>query len=134
MNFTRFVEVGRVVLINYGPLEGKLATIVDIVDSNKCLIQGPEGITGVKRQIISYSRIYLTDIKVNIPKNAREKTLKLAWAKVDVMAKWDATGLAKKNEKTKIRAGLSDFDRFKVMVAKKQKRTIIAKKLKELKA
>ncbi len=35
MSFNRFVQVGRVVLINYGPLEGKLAVIVDIIDNNK---------------------------------------------------------------------------------------------------
>lgn len=33
--FTRFVEVGRVVMINFGKLEGKLAVIVDLVDHNK---------------------------------------------------------------------------------------------------
>lgn len=36
--FKRFVEIGRVVLINYGPHEGKLAVIIDVVDGNKvCL-------------------------------------------------------------------------------------------------
>ena len=33
--FTRFVEVGRVVLINYGPDAGKLATIIDVVDAKR---------------------------------------------------------------------------------------------------
>lgn len=33
--FTRFVEVGRVVLINYGENAGKLATVIDIVDSKR---------------------------------------------------------------------------------------------------
>lgn len=33
--FTRFVEVGRVVLINFGPDAGKLATIIDIVDGKR---------------------------------------------------------------------------------------------------
>jgi len=33
--FTRFVEIGRVVLVNYGPDAGKLATIIDVVDNNK---------------------------------------------------------------------------------------------------
>jgi large subunit ribosomal protein L14e len=33
--FTRFVEVGRVVLINYGPDAGKLATIIEIVDGKR---------------------------------------------------------------------------------------------------
>ena len=77
MPFNRYVEVGRVVLISYGPDSGKLATIIDIVDQNKCLIDGPE--TGVARQVIPYTRISLTDLTVKIQRNAREKTLKKAW-------------------------------------------------------
>lgn len=33
--FTRFVEIGRVVLVNYGEDEGKLAVILDVADNNK---------------------------------------------------------------------------------------------------
>ena len=33
--FKRYVEVGRVVLVNKGQGEGKLAVIADIVDHNK---------------------------------------------------------------------------------------------------
>jgi large subunit ribosomal protein L14e len=33
--FKRFVEVGRVVLVNDGPSAGKLATIVEIIDHNR---------------------------------------------------------------------------------------------------
>ena len=132
MVFTRFVEVGRVVLINYGPETGQLATIIDIVDSNKCLIDGPADITGVERQVIPFKRISLTDFKVEIGRNARAKTLKKAWADADVLAKWEATSWAKKLSAKKKRAALSDFDRFKVMVAKKEKSAIIAKKMKEL--
>lgn len=36
--FTRFVEIGRVALINYGPHEGKLAVIIDVVDNNKVCV------------------------------------------------------------------------------------------------
>merc|ERR1711934_1045847 len=128
----RFVEVGRVVLINYGPDEGKLATIIDIVDQNKCLIDGPSEITGVSRQVISYSRIALTDHVVKIQRNAREKTLKKYWAEGDVMAKWEASSWAKKLASKKKRASLNDFGRFKVMVARKQKSAIISKKMEEL--
>lgn len=35
MSFNRFVEAGRVCLINYGPLKGKICVIVDIIDNNK---------------------------------------------------------------------------------------------------
>lgn len=130
--FKRFVEVGRVVLINFGPDAGKLATIIDIVDQNKCLIDGPAEITGVNRQVISYTRIALTDLTVKIQMNARQKTLKKAWAEADTMAKWEATSWAKKLSSKKKRANLNDFSRFKVMVAKKQKASIIAAKMKEL--
>lgn len=132
MVFKRHVEVGRIVLINYGPETGKLATIIDIVDQNKCLIDGPEEITGVSRQVISYSRIGLTDLTVKIQHNARQKTLKKAWTEADTLAKWEATSWAKKLASKKKRASLGDFDRFKVMVAKKQKSEIIAKKMAEL--
>ncbi|KAG7373989.1 50S ribosomal protein L14e [Nitzschia inconspicua] len=132
MVFKRHVEVGRIVLINYGPETGKLATIIDIVDQNKCLIDGPEDITGVSRQVISFTRIALTDLTVKIQRNARQKTLKKAWTEADTMAKWEATSWAKKLASKKKRASLGDFDRFKVMVAKKQKAEIIAKKMAEL--
>mmetsp|Transcript_9962 Transcript_9962/g.14080 ORF Transcript_9962/g.14080 Transcript_9962/m.14080 type:complete len:135 (-) Transcript_9962:65-469(-) len=134
MPFTRYAEVGRVVLVNYGPESGKIATIVDIVDQNKCLIDGPQDITGVVRQVIPFSRIALTDLTVKIQRNARAKTLKAAWAEADTLNKWEATSWAKKLAAKKKRASLSDFDRFKVMVAKKQKSAIIAKKMEELAA
>ena len=129
MVFKRYVEVGRVVLINYGPETGKLATIIDIVDQNKCLIDGPEEITGGPRQVISYSRLALTDLTVKIQANARQKTLKKAWEEADTLNKWESSSWAKKLSAKKKRASLSDFDRFKVMVARKQKSEIIAKKL-----
>ena len=123
------MEVGRIVLINYGPEEGKLATVIDILDQNKCLIDGPENLTGVSRQVIPYSRLALTDFKIKIQRNARQKTLNKAWEDADLMKKWDASHWAKRISNRKKRASLGDFDRFKVMVAKKQKTEIINKKL-----
>ena len=38
MVFTRFVEVGRVAVINYGPDVNKLCTIIDVVDGKKVCI------------------------------------------------------------------------------------------------
>jgi large subunit ribosomal protein L14e len=134
MVFKRYVEVGRVVLINYGPDAGKLATIIDIVDSNKCLIDGPAPLTGVTRQVISFGRIALTDLTVKISRNARQKTLVKAWADAEIESKWSETSMAKKLAIKSKRASLTDFDRFKVMVARKQKSEIIAKKMAELSA
>ena len=132
MPFKRFVEVGRVVLINHGPEAGKLATIIDVVDQNKCLVDGPAEITGVQRQVVPFTRVALTDLKVKIVRNARQKTLVKAWTEADTKAVWDKSSWAKKLAAKKKRATLNDFDRFKVMVARKQKSEIIAKKMAEL--
>ncbi|EMH73394.1 60S ribosomal protein L14, putative, partial [Entamoeba histolytica HM-1:IMSS-B] len=51
MVFSRFVEVGRVVLMKTGPFASKLAVIVEILDHNRVLVDGPQAITGVPRQV-----------------------------------------------------------------------------------
>ena len=83
MTFTRFVEVGRVALINYGPDLNKLCTIIDVVDQNRVLVDGPTRVTGVSRQILSLKRCALTDFKVKIGRNARQKSLEKAWKNGD---------------------------------------------------
>lgn len=39
MPFSRYVEIGRVALINYGPDAGKLVVITDVIDSNRVRLQ-----------------------------------------------------------------------------------------------
>jgi len=119
--FTRFVQVGRVVLINYGEDAGKLATIIDVVDQNKCLIDGAD----IKRQVIPFKRVALTDFTVKVARNARTKTLAAAWKKEDIVAKWGATSWAKKLIAKEKRAKLTDFERFQVMKAKQKKAAIL---------
>lgn len=50
------------------------------------------------------------------------------------LAKWESSAWAKKLSNKKIKAGLTDFDRFKRMVCKKQKAKLIADKVAELSA
>ena len=85
------------------------------------LVDGPQSATGVHRQIMLLKRLALTDIVIKIGKNSSQKKLVQAWANEGVQAKWDATAWAKKLANKKKRAALGDFDRYKVMVAKKQK-------------
>merc|ERR1712149_60916 len=94
--FTRFVENGRVVLVNFGPDAGKLAVVVDVVDSQRCLIVGPS--TDVARQMIGYKRLSLTDIKVDIGRGAKGKSLAARKAKAEA----------------------GDFERFTDMVSHKK--------------
>merc|ERR1712086_965889 len=86
--YTRFVEPGRLALITYGPCAGKMCTIVDIVDHKRVIVDGPEEQSGVRRHMMPVKRLSLTDLKATIPRGAREKTLKAAMAKDDIMAKW----------------------------------------------
>mmetsp|Transcript_58255 Transcript_58255/g.126580 ORF Transcript_58255/g.126580 Transcript_58255/m.126580 type:complete len:144 (+) Transcript_58255:52-483(+) len=142
MGFTRFVEVGRVALINYGPDLGKLCVIIEIVDQKRVLVDGPgndapsngaRDTEGVHRQVISCKRLSLTDLVIpNLPRNAKKQNILKGWESADITGKWAATSWAKKLAAKKRRANLNDFDRFKVMVAKKQKSKLIADKVKEL--
>lgn len=74
MVFTRFVEPGRVVLVNYGPYINKLAVIVEIINTNRVLIDGPT--TGVKRHELSLRRVKLTDVVITIKKGAKSGAVK----------------------------------------------------------
>jgi len=128
--FDRFVEPGRLALITYGPCAGKMCTIIDIVDQKRVVVDGPEKTTGVRRHMMPIRRLSLTDFKVSIPRGAREKTLKLAMDKDDVMTKWGQTAWAKKLKAQKTRSEMNDFDRFKLMVARKKRSAAIKKTLK----
>ena len=73
MSFSRFVELGRIVMITYGPDQNKLATIVDVIDNNRVLVDGPVSLTGVHRHAINLKRVQLTDIVIPAKLNASSK-------------------------------------------------------------
>ena len=126
MVFRRFVEVGRVIIVNYGPLCGKLAVIVDILITTKVLIQGLKG--GIKRQEISLRRVTLTDYKLDIKRGAKEAEVFKAINDYKLEDKFKTSNIYKKNELRKTRANLTDFDRFKVMRLR-QKRAVLRHKV-----
>ena len=125
MVFRRFVEVGRVIIVNYGPLVGKLAVIVDILTTTKVLIQGLKG--GVKRQELSLRRVTLTDYKLDIKRGAKEAEVYKAIEAFKLEDKFKTSTYYKKNEIRQKRANLTDFDRFKVMRLR-QKRSVLRHK------
>jgi len=129
--YTRFVQPGRLTLITYGPCEGKMATIVDIVDQRHVVVDGPESVTGVKRHMMPIKRLSLTDFKVNVRRGIREKALKKSLEASGIMKKWSESSWAKKLQAKKARAELTDFERFKLMVAKKKRSALVKKSLKK---
>ena len=125
MVFRRFVEVGRVIIINYGPLVGKLAVIVDVLTTTKVLIQGLKG--GVRRQELSLRRVTLTDYKLDIKRGAKAEEVFKALDDYKLEEKFKKSSIAKKCEQRQKRANLTDFDRFKVMRLR-QKRSVLRHK------
>lgn len=83
------VEIGRVVMINSGPNQGKAAAIVDVIDQNRALIDSPQ----VERQGVSFNRIRLTKYKIKIPFGTSSKTVNTAWAKDDIDTKFSESTL-----------------------------------------
>ncbi len=93
----------------------------------QCIISGTETNeqTTLERQKINYRRLSLTDLKIDIPRNATFTQTKTAFETADIVGKWTATSWAKKRAAKAKRASLSDFDRFKVVVLRKKKAAAI---------
>merc|ERR1719345_203046 len=70
-------------------------------------------------------RLSLTDFKAKIPRGAREKTLKKALDTDGIMTKWTETSWAKKLKAKEVRKNMNDFDRFKLMLAKKKRSALV---------
>ena len=121
MVFRRFVEVGRVIIVNYGPMVGKLAVIVDVLTTTKVLIQGLKG--GIRRQELSLRRVTLTDYKIDIKRGAKSEEVFKALDAYKLEEKFKKSTFAKKCEQRQKRANLTDLDRFKVMRLR-QKRAV----------
>jgi large subunit ribosomal protein L14e len=128
MGFKKFVEIGRVAIVNYGPLAGKVAVIVDILNTTRVLIHGPK--EGVRRQEISLKRLTLTDFKLDIKRGIHKDNLVKAIDEYKLDDKFKESIYAKKVEKRKLRANLTDFDRFKVMRLRQQRRVLRSKAVK----
>jgi large subunit ribosomal protein L14e len=120
--FKKFVEVGRVILINYGPSAGKLAIVIDIANTSRVLVEGPT--TGVRRQELSLNRISLTEFKLDINRGIKRSALVKAINDFGLEKKWAETSWARTLNRRARRAQLTDFDRFKVKVLKQKRRVL----------
>jgi large subunit ribosomal protein L14e len=123
MIFTKFVEIGRVVFISKGKDQGKLAVITNVVDGNKVLVDGPS--TGVSRSVRNFKDLQLTKFKVPVRVGQRTGGVKKVFDDSGVINKWNESSWAKGIEKRRLRAGLNDFERFKVLRVKQLRNRII---------
>lgn len=108
-------------MLKEGEFAGKTAVVLDVIDLNRVLIQGPS----VPRMPFLIRHTNLTRIVIDVPRAARTKTMMKCWTAAEVDAKFAATNAAKKLARAEIRKNLTDFDRFKVMLAQKKKAHIL---------
>ncbi|TDL22524.1 hypothetical protein BD410DRAFT_206624 [Rickenella mellea] len=124
--FKRFVEVGRVVLLKSGPSAGKIAVIAEIIDHNRAIIDGPT--TSVPRQSYPYRHLTLTPLVLGkLPRAAGTGVVRKQLEADGIVEKWEKSSWAKKLASVEQRRTLNDFQRFGVMLAKKQRRDRVRK-------
>nr|AIU94817.1 60S ribosomal protein [Phragmatopoma lapidosa] len=123
MTFSRFVEIGRVAYVAFGPDAGKIVVIIDVLDQNRVFVDGP--CSGVIRKSLNLKTLQLTPIVMNITRSMRTGLIKKAWEKEEVTKKWEESAWAKKITQREKRANLTDFDRFKLMRAKQQRNRLV---------
>ena len=95
----------------------------------QALVDGPENLTGVRRQLINFKWIALTDMKVNVGRNARQKKLTTEWKAAKVQDLWAASSWGKKLAAQIAKAGQTDFGRFQAKIARQKRSTAIKAKL-----
>ncbi|KAH0569118.1 60S ribosomal protein L14 isoform X3 [Cotesia glomerata] len=116
MPFGRFVQTGRVCLVNDGVNKGKLVTIVDVIDQNRVLVDGPQ--SKIPRGQMRLSELHLTKFQLKFPFTGSTKVVRKAWDAAELEKKWSETVWAKKAAAKAKRLTLSDFDRFKLRKAR----------------
>ena len=85
-------------LIHFGPEAGSICTIVDVIDQNRALVDGPK----VNRQAISFKKLRLTKFRIRIPHGTSTKTVVKAWEKSKIDEKWKGTLMARRLESAQL--------------------------------
>ncbi|WIA20050.1 hypothetical protein OEZ86_013705 [Tetradesmus obliquus] len=128
MPFKRYVEIGRVALVNFGEDYGKLVVITDVVDQNRALVDAPTE----TRRIMPFKRMTLTDLTVEIPRLASKKVLTAAFTSADVAGKFAASAWGKKLAARQSKANQNDFERYQAAVAKAKRNRAVRKAYNQL--
>ena len=108
-----------------------MVVIVDFVDYTKVMV---DGLTNFPRVVYPLKRLTLTKMKLPLLRGARTGTVAKAAKAYDLDTKWKAQPTNKKMERFNKRKETTDFDRFKIMILRKQRSydaNKIAKKLRK---
>ena len=129
--YQKYVEIGRVVYIARGKDQGKLAVIVNVIDGNKALLDGPS--SGVLRSVFNFKDIQLTKFKLPLRVGQRTKGVREAYDAAQINQKWDESEWAKRIARKQKRDNLTDFERFKVFKAKQHRNRLVRVEMGKLK-
>lgn len=102
-------------------LYGKLVVVVDLVDQNRVLVDAP----GIKRCIINLKRLAITPITLDTGRCPDAAAL--AAAHKGAAAEFAASKWGQKIARQSARKALTDFDRFKVAIARSKRSAIVKK-------
>ena len=131
MPYTRFVQVGRVAYIAYGPEKGKLCCITNVIDQTRVLVDGPS--SHVRRQALNIKSLHLTKYLLKLLPGARSATVKKAWDANEVNKKWQESRWYKKLQSKHLRSQTTDFERFKILRAKQAYNRVLNQEYNRLK-
>lgn len=132
MPIKHLVEIGRVAYVGYGRNAGKPVAIVDVIDQNRALVDGP--CSKVTRQPIRFKRLRLTKHKLNLDHSASTRVVKREWEKEEITKKWKQGFQFKRLLADRRREDLSDFGRFKVYKLKQKLNKIVKAKVAHIKS
>ena len=108
--------------------EGKLTVVAmgaEVLHGMQSLTQTSQGL----------AKVLLSSLIIEgLNRGSRTGTVRKAWEKAEIDSKWEQTNWAKKRDQIERRKGLTDFDRFKVLRLKKQRRFEERKALAKVKA
>merc|ERR1712014_266526 len=93
----------------------------DVVDSNRVVICGAGGaLSDIPRQAFPLKRLYMTPFKFGMKRGAKVRSMKRALAKSKAAENFKASRAARRMAARSARQALNDFDRFKLMKAKRK--------------
>jgi len=121
-----YVKVGRLVRILRGPRADKVGLITAVIDTNRVLVENPAE-TKMWRHVQSVKNIEPTKFALALNSNATAKAIKAALAKKDVLGKYAKTVKARSIAAKSALANSTEFERYQLRVAKRQRASISRK-------
>lgn len=116
-----YIRVGRLVRILRGPRQDRVGIIVDIVDSNRVLVENTSD-EKMWRHVQNLKNVEpLKFLIPTLPRNASSKKVKEALESSKVLEKYAGTVTGRRLQAKKALANSTDFERYQLRVARRSR-------------